>query len=42
MAYSKQQNEDFALKLLLMYALKVKGGRVINKKLVEIIKMLEN
>ena len=41
MAYSKEQNREFALKLLLMRALEVRGDRVTNKKLLEIIKALE-
>lgn len=41
MPYSKKENEDFALKLLLMWALDVKQERVDNKKLLEIIKILE-
>jgi hypothetical protein len=41
MSYSMKSNEDFALKLLLMEALAVRGGRVKNKRLLAIIKMLE-
>ena len=41
MNYTKQQNKEFALKLLLMWALKVNGNRVENRILVKIIKLLE-
>ena len=42
MNYTKQQNKEFALKLLLMWALKVNGDRVENKMLTKIIKLLED
>ena len=42
MKFNKQANQDFALKLLLMLALEVRGGRVTNKKLLTIIKFLES
>ncbi len=38
---TKKQNQDFALKLLLMWAVDVRAERVDNKKLLEIIKLLE-
>jgi hypothetical protein len=41
MNYSKKDNQDFALKLLLMWALRVRGDRVDNKMLLKIIKLLE-
>lgn len=36
------EDEDFALKLLLMYALHVRAGRLTKKKVKEIIKLLED
>lgn len=42
MRYTKQENQDFALKLILMWALRVRGGRVENKMLLKIIKLLED
>ena len=42
MAYSKKDNQEFALKLLLMWALKVRGDRATNKELLAIIKLLED
>ena len=53
MKYKKKDNQGFALKLLLMIALNIqqdillvdikpKGDRVGNKKLLEIIKALQN
>jgi len=41
MNYKKEDNQDFALKLILMLALQIRGGRIENKQLLEIIKFLE-
>lgn len=41
MNYKKQENRDFALKLLLLWALKVRGDKIENKMLLKIIKLLE-
>ena len=41
MNYKKQENQQFALKLTLIWALKIRGGRVDNKTLLKIIKLLE-
>jgi hypothetical protein len=37
----KKENQEFALKLLLMEALAVSAGRETKKRLLEIIKLLE-
>lgn len=42
MKYSKKDNEDFALKLLLMEALAVRRGSRTNKQLLAIIKLLQD
>lgn len=41
MAYTKKENREYALKLLLLCALKVRGDRATNKELLEIIYLLE-
>ena len=48
MNYSKKENKDFALKLILMYSQKIlelaqdiRADRLENKELLEIIKKLE-
>ena len=41
MGYTKQEDQEFALKFLLMEALSVRGGRVPQKRLKAIIKLLE-
>lgn len=42
MKYNKKDNRDFALKLLLMTALEVHQDRATNKRLLEIIKFLQD
>lgn len=42
MNYSKEENRDFALQLLLKWAVEVRADRVSNKILLKIIKLLED
>lgn len=42
MNYTKQDNQDFALKLVLMLALDIKQDRLTNERLKDIIKFLSD